>query len=280
MGEQAIVDRTKELRTVLQKWADIGIVMRLGHELIFAIEKDYATPSPIFMERGGKWAELEKWRVEQEMTDEHLTDWIRANTRHRTAYDYLAPCAAKARDAVSTILADLPCTTSARVHVEAAFKGFEGNYRRYGDGDPGAWDVHDSPPLEAAIIEPFQVVYRQLWADVRQDINSWSTGTAPVSGSIRTRSVWRGSASELAFLLTELVEAGYLVPPPIGKKTGKDGNRAAIAGAILNAFDIRKDNGEGDPVSPDYFRSLLRPDSPDRGTFAKLFTIRARNAVK
>lgn len=129
-----------------------------------------------------------------------------------------------------------------------------------------------------------------LWSMVRGDMSFYigkvvseidrRLQTDPNDTAMRhaVRINWKGSASELAFLLTELVEAGYLVPPPIGKKTGKDGNRAAIADAILNAFDIRKKNV--DPVSPAYFRSLMRPDSPDRGEFPQQFRIRPRSASK
>ena len=96
----------------------------------------------------------------------------------------------------------------------------------------------------------------------------------PVKGP---RPRWDGSASELAYLLTELVEADHLIPPPNGRRTGKNGNRAAIAQAIYTAFDIR-DKDTGEPVTMEYFKSLMRPKSPDRGTFIKLFLIRRRTA--
>lgn len=89
------------------------------------------------------------------------------------------------------------------------------------------------------------------------------------------RPVWNGNAAELAYLLTELIEAGYLVPPPKGGRSGKDGNRAAVAAAVYSAFDIRKGDGET-PTSPDYFKSLMRPESPDRTTHPMLFRIRPR----
>jgi hypothetical protein len=90
---------------------------------------------------------------------------------------------------------------------------------------------------------------------------------------------WTGTASELAFLLTELVEADHLVPPARGRKRGKEGNRAAIAEAIYMVFDIR-DKDTDKPVTVDYFKSLLRPNSPDRGAPRDLFTIRPRSASK
>jgi hypothetical protein len=93
------------------------------------------------------------------------------------------------------------------------------------------------------------------------------------------RARWTGTASELAYLLTELVEAEHLVPPARGRKKGKDGNRAAIAEAIYRAFDIR-DRDTGEPVTLDYFKSLLRPNSPDRGAHTELFKIRSRTAAK
>lgn len=158
---------------------------------------------------------------------------------------------------------------------------------------------HENPDWQLSvgdevITDPTAGDYKGNWSAVAQDLAFYGSKIAdhlqgylvPAASdkgntalpSVRTRPKWNGNASELAFLLTELVESGHLVPPPIGKKTGKEGNRAAIATAFLTAFDIRKDNG--DPVSPDYFKSLMKPDSPDRGTFTKLFTIRPRTESK
>ncbi len=141
------------------------------------------------------------------------------------------------------------------------------------------------------LTDEYHHLRRDGWGCIEDSLGNYLSRVADFIGTMtssernkltsgRTQPKWIGTASELAFLLTELVDAGYLVPPPIGKKSGKDGNRAAIADAVLNAFDVRKDNGEGDPVTPTYFRSLMRPDSPDRGTFPKLFTIRPRTASK
>lgn len=90
---------------------------------------------------------------------------------------------------------------------------------------------------------------------------------------------WTGSASELAYLLTELIEADHLVPPPRGGKRGKEGNRAAVAEAIYKAFDIR-DPDTDKAVTLDYFKSLLRPESPDRGVYRDLFKILPRTGAK
>jgi hypothetical protein len=131
---------------------------------------------------------------------------------------------------------------------------------------------------------------REVWAAAEQDIGHYvgllvahieghsaeveQAGPLPLD-----RPGWTGSAAELAYLLTELVEAEHLIPPARGRKKGKDGNRAAIAEAIYRAFDIR-DRDTGEPVTLDYFKSLLRPNSPDRGAHTNLFKIRPRTAAK
>ena len=89
------------------------------------------------------------------------------------------------------------------------------------------------------------------------------------------RSRWNGNASELAYLLTELIEGDHIIPPTRGRKIGKEGNRAAVADAIYEALDIR-DPATAEPVTRDYFKSLLRPNSPDRGTYRNLFKITPR----
>lgn len=100
----------------------------------------------------------------------------------------------------------------------------------------------------------------------------------PTPGSpTRQRPMWNDNASLLAYLLTELIEADYIVPPSIGRRTGRQGNRAAVADLAYELFDIRnRDTGE--PVTCEYFRSLMRPKSPDRDSRPDLFRIRARAA--
>ena len=44
---------------------------------------------------------------------------------------------------------------------------------------------------------------------------------------------------------------------------------------MYDAFDIR-DPATGEPVTRDYFKSLLRKNSPDRGTYRNLFKITPR----
>lgn len=97
----------------------------------------------------------------------------------------------------------------------------------------------------------------------------------PLSIKNGPRPQWMGSASELAYLLTELIEGNHLTPPPNGRKVGKEGNRAAVADALYDAIEIR-DPATNEIVTREYFKSLLRPNSPDRGTFRKLFKIDRR----
>jgi hypothetical protein len=141
-----------------------------------------------------------------------------------------------------------PVKTSSPTAGAAAWAGIEGDVHRY---------------------------VAQLVADIeRRSAEVEQAGPLPLD-----RPRWTGTADELAYLLTELVEAEHLVPPAIGRKKGKDGNRAAIAEAIYRAFDIR-DRDTDKPVTLDYFKSLLRPSSPDRGAHTNLFRIRARTAAK
>lgn len=88
---------------------------------------------------------------------------------------------------------------------------------------------------------------------------------------------WNDTAALLAYLLTELVEAEYITPPPNGRKTGKEGNRAAVADLAYQLLDIR-DRSTNEPVTREYFRSLMRPSSPDRDSRPDLFKIRSRTA--
>ncbi len=89
------------------------------------------------------------------------------------------------------------------------------------------------------------------------------------------RITWNDNASLLAYLLTELIEADYIIPPPNGRRIGRNGNRAAVADMVYQLMDIR-DRDTGRPVSREFFRSLLRPKSPDRNSFPDLFRIRPR----
>lgn len=88
---------------------------------------------------------------------------------------------------------------------------------------------------------------------------------------------WKGSGSLLAYLLTELIEAEYLVPPNERPRARGGGSRAAVGKAVYEIFDIR---GEDDqPVSLSHFVSLMRPNSPDRTPRSDLFRIRGQNTT-
>lgn len=109
-----------------------------------------------------------------------------------------------------------------------------------------------------------------------QDIEEAKAGHGSIAANVKgARPQWMGNASELAYLLTELIEGDHILPPARGRKVGKEGNRAAVADAIYNALDIR-DPATDEPVTREYFKSLLRPNSPDRGTFKELFKITRR----
>jgi hypothetical protein len=99
-------------------------------------------------------------------------------------------------------------------------------------------------------------------------------GVQVISKTARPK--WEGSAAELAYLLTELIEADYIIPPPNGRKTGKKGNRAAVAAAIYDGIDIC-DKTTGKLVTREYFKSLLRGKSPDRGVYRDLFKVNPRS---
>lgn len=107
---------------------------------------------------------------------------------------------------------------------------------------------------------------------------------APGNGSVTAtperpleRIAWNDTAALLAFLLNELIEADYITPPPNGRRVGRDGNRAAVADMAYRIFDIR-DRATGNRVTREYFRSLMRPSSPDRDSRGDLFRIRSRTA--
>lgn len=102
-------------------------------------------------------------------------------------------------------------------------------------------------------------------------------GTSNATAQQEHRVPWNDTAALLAYLLTELIEAEYITPPPNGRRTGKEGNRAAVADLAYQLFDIR-DRSTNERVTREYFRSLLRPNSPDRDSRADLFKIRPRVA--
>jgi hypothetical protein len=148
---------------------------------------------------------------------------------------------------------------------------------RYAEQRDAEW--HEALPTPA-----------DAWADIEGYVHQYvSALVAHIEGRIAevqqdapqaiNRPKWSGSASELAYLLTELIEADHLVPPPRGRKRGREGNRAAIAEAMYRAFDIR-DKDTNEPVTLNYFKSLMRPDSPDRGTHRHLFAISHRSGAK
>lgn len=98
------------------------------------------------------------------------------------------------------------------------------------------------------------------------------------NGTTATQRVpWNDTAALLAYLLTELIEAEYITPPPNGRRTGRDGNRAAVADLAYQLLDIR-DRSTNERVTREYFRSLMRPSSPDRDSRPDLFRIRPRVA--
>lgn len=152
-----------------------------------------------------------------------------------------------------------------------------GGYLRF--FDPEEMERTDTLPNDADI---WQSVEGDVQIYIAQLVKHIEDGSDEVeqSGQLpKNRPRWNGNASELAYLLTELVEADHLIPPPRGTKSGQQGNRAAIAEAVYRAIDIR-DSDTGAPVSLEYFKSLMRQSSPDRGTHRDLFKIFPRTGSK
>lgn len=161
------------------------------------------------------------------------------------------------------------------------------------DLEPGHFDDATGTRPQAEVERDFELhqkFTREGWQCVESSLSEYISrvadhiAAATVGGDIAVdmdttqkgvRPRWTGTASELAFLLTELVEADHLVPPSRGRKVGKEGNRAAVADALYDALDIR-DPATDEPVTREYFKSLLRPNSPDRGIFKELFKITRR----
>jgi len=115
--------------------------------------------------------------------------------------------------------------------------------------------------------------FGQRLEEIAATLNSGRVAAAPERSTVRI--TWNDNASLLAYLLTELIEADYIIPPPNGRRTGRQGNRAAVADVVYQLMDIR-DRDTGRPVSREFFRSLLRPNSPDRNSYPDLFKIRSR----
>ena len=118
-----------------------------------------------------------------------------------------------------------------------------------------------------------RVEFGQRLEEIAAALNSGRVAAAPERSTARI--TWNDNASLLAYLLTELIEADYIIPPPNGRRTGRQGNRAAVADLVYQLMDIR-DRDTGRPVSREFFRSLLRPKSPDRNSSPDLFRIRPR----
>jgi hypothetical protein len=118
-----------------------------------------------------------------------------------------------------------------------------------------------------------RVEFGQRLEEIAAALNSGRVAAAPERPTARI--TWNDNASLLAYLLTELIEADYIIPPPNGRRIGRNGNRAAVADMVYQLMDIR-DRDTGRPVSREFFRSLLRPKSPDRNSFPDLFRIRSR----
>lgn len=118
-----------------------------------------------------------------------------------------------------------------------------------------------------------RVEFGQRLEGIAAALNSGRVAAAPERPTARI--TWNDNASLLAYLLTELIEADYIIPPPNGRRTGRQGNRAAVADLVYQLMDIR-DRDTGRPVSREFFRSLLRPKSPDRNSSPDLFRIRPR----
>jgi hypothetical protein len=128
----------------------------------------------------------------------------------------------------------------------------------------------------ARIREHLNALLGMLADERTPDLPTLAEGSQPQQR--RTdRITWNDTAALLAYLLTELIEADYITPPPNGRRTGRQGNRAAVADLVYQMMDIR-DRDTGKPVTPEYFRSLMRPSSPDRDSRADLFKIRSRTA--
>lgn len=139
--------------------------------------------------------------------------------------------------------------------------------------------------VEVGIADGFvNAVFRtdELRAELAQHLKgiAGSIAVDPVAtnGTTATQRVpWNDTAALLAYLLTELIEAEYITPPPNGRRTGKNGNRAAVADLAYQLLDIR-DRSTNERVTREYFRSLMRPSSPDRDSRPDLFRIRPRVA--
>ncbi len=138
-------------------------------------------------------------------------------------------------------------------------------------------DIRMQPPDgQRVTANPCERVIRRELLDRLQEI--LGVATTPTNGTTATQRVpWNDTAALLAYLLTELIEAEYITPPPNGRRTGRDGNRAAVADLAYQLLDIR-DRSTNERVTREYFRSLMRPSSPDRDSRPDLFRIRPRVA--
>lgn len=159
----------------------------------------------------------------------------------------------------------------------AAFARLHANVKGYTVGSKEGSRVMErmkSTGMGAEVLAAFGRIREHLNALLYKVAEEHATPETMENGR---RITWNDSASLLAYLLTELIEADYIVPPPNGRRTGRNGNRAAVADMVYQLLDIR-DRDTGQPVTREYFRSLLRPNSPDRDSRPELFRIRPRVA--
>jgi hypothetical protein len=195
--------------------------------------------------------------------------------------DYLAGTVNNVCDIVSSCLSDTPATPYSVFRFNQVLRALGGlaSHDLYRGPQLGGrpYDADTDEPPWTTVIEPdLRDHVEYMDTRLREIGERWSEGSSTNGRNVKgSRPQWNGSASELAYLLTELIEGNHIIPPPLGRKTGKAGNRAAVAVAMYDALDIR-DPATDEPVTRDYFKSLLREKSPDRGTYRNLFKIQSR----
>lgn len=195
--------------------------------------------------------------------------------------NYLANTVHSICEMTSSCLSEIPATPYSVFRFDQVLRGLGSlsSPDLYNRRQPGglAYDDNTHDPPWGEIIEPAVLDHVEYMVTRLREIGDrWSEGSSTDGSKVKgSRPQWMGNASELAYLLTELIEGDHILPPARGRKVGKEGNRAAVADAIYDALDIR-DPATDEPVTREYFKSLLRPNSPDRGTFKDLFKITSR----